>query len=128
MLGALGAIYAQESAAFDAARWEAAERAVAAGFEARDVYAGYEWRGWTTGKAPGFRPSIAERKRLRRRYLEGVCVEAKVRPTGRIGPAEGVVVKVPTDGWLRSRAWIVARVVDRPCASGASTAEFRERP
>jgi 4-amino-4-deoxy-L-arabinose transferase-like glycosyltransferase len=123
-LGGLGIVYGQESAAFDTARWTTAERAVAMGFAAEDVYTGYEWRGWTTGKAPGFRPSIAERKRLRKLYMAGVCVEARTRPDGRVGSEDRLVVAVAADAWLRPRAWIVARVSDRACASGASTEAF----
>ncbi len=126
VLGGLGIAFAQESASFDAARWKAAELAVDAGFATQDVYAGYEWRGAQTGKSPGFHTSVAERQRHRELYFEGVCVETKVVSRGLMPRVGGrIIAVVPTHGWLRKDAWIVASVTNRACASGKSTSIYR---
>jgi Dolichyl-phosphate-mannose-protein mannosyltransferase len=114
-LAVLGAAYTADSAAFDAGRWHAAQAAVAAGLEPRDIDAGYEWNGWHRGVAPGVRPSIEERKRLRRKYVEGLCAQVVVDPV-RVPGRAIAVIEVP--GWFRASAYLFVVPTGRDCASG----------
>ncbi len=116
VLAVLGATYTSESAAFDGGRWRAAEAAVAAGLAAEDIDAGYEWSGWFRGVAPGVRPSIEERRRLRRQYVQGLCVQVVIDPQR---PPTRVVAEVAVDGWFRSSARLFVVPTGRECASGA---------
>ena len=116
LFAVLGATYTSESAAFDGGRWRAAEAAVAAGLAVEDIDAGYEWSGWYRGIAPGVRPSIEERRRLRRQYVQGLCVQVVIDPQR---PPSRVVAEVAVDGWFRSSARLFVVPTGRECASGA---------
>ncbi len=120
-LAVLGAAYTADSAAFDAGRWHAAQAAVDVGLEPRDIDAGYEWNGWHRGVAPGVRPSIEERKRLRRQYVEGLCAQVVVDPA-RVPGRAIAVVEVP--GWFRAPAHLYVVPTGRDCASGFDLARL----
>ncbi len=118
-LAVVGAAYTADSAAFDAGRWRAAEAAVAAGLEPRDIDAGYEWNGWHRGVAPGVRPSIEERKRLRQEYVKGLCAQVVVEPN-RVPKRAIAVVDIP--GWFRDPARLYVLPTGKACASGTDIA------
>lgn len=116
LLTGLGVVYSQESASFDAARWRAARAAIARGYAAVDIDAGYEWAGWERGVAPPYTPAYpdrADRVRRRAKYRAGTCVSIVVNP--RRPPAK-IVAAVRSDGLLRRATRVYAVPTKRPCA------------
>jgi hypothetical protein len=116
LLAGLGIVYAQESASFDAARWQAARAAVSRGYAATDIDAGYEWAGWVRGIAPPYKPAVPDHDellRLRARYRAGTCLTITVNPPT---VPDHVVAVVRSDGLLRRPTTLYARTNGRPCA------------
>jgi 4-amino-4-deoxy-L-arabinose transferase-like glycosyltransferase len=115
-LGGLGIVYTAESASYDGTRWKVAELATQQGYAIDDVDNGYEWVGWFVGRAPLRADTVAERKKLRREYLEGFCVTVVINPPK---GGKNVLVTLPSSGLLRKSVPVVALRNKRDCASGA---------
>ncbi len=103
----LGVAYTADSASYDSARWRAAEAAVRAGWPARTVNGGFEWRNYHRGdKLPArdrSRPGPAR---------ELVCVTVHVDPPHVPGGSSPVTrSRAPT----RATARVVAFRTAEPC-------------
>ncbi len=73
-VAAIGTAYTADSASFDGARWQVAEAAVRAGWPARTVNGGFEWRNYHRGdKLPVRQPGDPTRDR--------VCVTVRINPS-----------------------------------------------
>jgi len=101
----LGLAWTTDSAAFDAARWEAGSAAVALGVPADRIDAGFEWR--NNFRAPGaivLAPSQPD---------PDACVVLRVQTPDEAMPASPTV-SVPWSSLFGLRGWVVGTPVDRP--------------
>ena len=106
-LAALGIAYTADSASFDGARWHAAEAAVDAGWPARTVNGGFEWRNYHRGnKLPALDRSQPVTPR------EQVCVTVHINPGS---PAGEVIAVAESSAPTRSTARVVAFRTTQPC-------------
>jgi hypothetical protein len=103
--GLLGLVWTTDSAAFDAARWEAAEQVVDLGIPADRVDAGFEWR--NTVRPPGhivLAPSQPD---------PDACVVMEVRTNGSEVPPDAIVA-TPWSNVLGQRGRIVGTPTGAP--------------
>ncbi len=114
-VGGLGFVFSAESASYDAARWQAAEAAVRAGYPIVDVNGGYEWVGWqpAIGRAPQLEPTVAEQIAQRHKYFAGLCVDVVIAPPG---TPKHYVARTYAYGLLRRPAPVYALRNRHACA------------
>ena len=115
LLATLGLTFAIDSAHYDGTRWRVGRATVAAGYPLRDIDGGFEWVDWHAGIAPPIADTVAERRRIRRRFLAGRCVTIAVNPP-HLPPADRLIAKRRYTSPLRSPVWIVAERNHRACA------------
>jgi hypothetical protein len=112
----VGLVFAAESAAFDATRWEVAERAVqATGLSPTQVDGGFEWVAWHRRTGPPVSEFLAdsERRTVMRAYRAPFCVVVAVDPHV---PRDRIVAQGVARAPTRSDARIVAYRLDKDCA------------
>jgi hypothetical protein len=116
VLFVVGLAFAAESAAFDATRWEVAERAVrATGLAPTQVDGGFEWVAWHRRTGPPVSEFLAdsERRTVMRAYRAPFCVVVAVDPHV---PRERIVAQGVARAPTRTDARIVAYRLDKDCA------------
>lgn len=113
----LGVVYTGESASNDGTRWKVAELLTQHGYPANIIDDGYEWIGWHDGRAPVRGVTIAERKKLRKQYLKGLCVAEILNPPKKRKPGQ-VILERQSFGLLRKPVWITAEhIPNSTCAT-----------
>jgi hypothetical protein len=116
LLGAVGLTYATDSASFDAARWKLDRAVERLGWKPTRIYGGFEWISWHQKVGPPQGDTVAERLRLRARYLAPFCVDVFINP----GPSRrrAAIARVTVHGLGHADELMVAVRNDKPCRGG----------
>ncbi len=116
VLGGIGLAYATDSASFDGTRWRL-DRAVARqGWAPTRIYGGFEWISWHQKVGPPQGDTVAERIKLRARYLAPFCIDVVINP-GRV-KSRAAIARDVVHGLGHSAEPIVAVRNDKPCRGG----------
>ena len=114
LFAGIGLAFATDSAAFDVTRWRVDTATVRRGYSPLALYGGFEWISYHRRRGPILGKSVAERQRLRRIYLRGLCVDVIVNPRPRV--ARRAIEQATMGGIGHAAVSIVSVRNSRRCA------------
>jgi hypothetical protein len=108
----LGLAFTTDSASFDGARWEVAERATARGYKPLQVGGGFEWLSYHREHGPLYRWDHATDRPVKLKQYTPPCVNVLVNPDRR---SPRIVAEVTSSALTRGGVPMVAVRNRRPC-------------